>query len=197
MEALELTRRATRGAHGRLDRRLRFEGAAVTLERYVAYLQRMAPVVAEADARMNGRPDLLRCLPDAAARAKVPWLLQDLDDLSARPHAGPVGLPAARDLPSLFGTLYVIEGSTLGGAVLARRVEAALGPVPTRYLRAYGERPGEMWRSFCAGMEAAARDEASRRRVAIAAVETFETIERWLAGGGLLEEELNRGSDPS
>lgn len=60
---------------------------------------------------------------------RVGWLSADLaalgsdDNISAPPWTPPV-IANATDLA---GMLYVIEGSTLGGQVIARRIEASLG----------------------------------------------------------------------
>jgi heme oxygenase len=86
----------------------------------------------------------------------------------------------AISLPSLaaaWGAAYVVEGSALGGQVLAGRVRTALGEdISTRYLSFRGSETGARWRRFigqlaaladCRGPSAA--DDASR-----AAVQTFD-----------------------
>ena len=57
-------------------------------------------------------------------------------------------------LPMLFdgradvlGSMYVLEGSMLGGQIIARHVRSAFGFVP-RYHLAYGDATGTMWRTF-------------------------------------------------
>jgi heme oxygenase len=91
------------------------------------------------------------------------------DDLAALGLDLPPLLPFPRpdDIAAAFGAAYVIEGSRLGGGMLARRVAADL---PHAYLSAIHD-PGE-WRAFGQAMDAAAQDErwiaraiASARRV--------------------------------
>lgn len=75
-------------------------------------------------------------------------------DLAALGHAPPPPLPfdAPASDAEAWGMLYVIEGSKLGGAMLARRV----GPnLPAAYL-GKGHGPGE-WRDFLAAMETGVR----------------------------------------
>lgn len=49
--------------------------------------------------------------------------------------------------------MYVLEGSTLGGKLIARRVRDVLGFEP-RYHDPYGARAGAMWRAFQARLAA-------------------------------------------
>ena len=68
------------------------------------------------------------------------------------------------DPRSVFlGRMYVMEGSTLGGQLLARHVEAHLGLTPGHgdsYFQGYGEHTGERWREFKAILEALPEEEA-------------------------------------
>ena len=104
-------------------------------------------------------------LPGGVARA--PLLTEDLADLDvAPPSALAFALPD--DAAAGWGALYVLEGSRLGGAMLARQVGAGL---PGRYLGA-GHGPGG-WRAVLAGLEAAAEGSAWLERAVAAARATF------------------------
>lgn len=62
------------------------------------------------------------------------------------------------DGPELLGRLYVFEGSTLGGAILRRRLAQGACPVPAEamhYYGCYGAELGARWRDFCGRMNAA------------------------------------------
>jgi len=90
---------------------------------------------------------------EAGFRSRTPLLAVDLKALGLDmpdplPLAGPAG-PAAR-----AGMLYVIEGSRLGGALLARQVPADF---PSSYLSAT-HLPGE-WRALLARLDAMAEGE--------------------------------------
>ena len=73
-----------------------------------------------------------------------------------------------------LGLLYVVEGATLGGQVISRRLEVKLA-----FFRGYGEATGRMWRETSARLRAvsnpAAQDEAVR-----SAVSCFTLLRRWL-----------------
>ncbi len=80
---------------------------------------------------------------------RLPLLRSDLDALGETPPAlTTLALDATE--AALWGMLYVVEGSRLGGAVLAARVG---GDMPRRYL---AEKPAHgHWRAFLAALEEA------------------------------------------
>lgn len=61
-------------------------------------------------------------LPDITARRKALLILQDLQVIRFPVRGLPVctELPLIRNTASAFGALYVMEGSTLGGKMIAR-----------------------------------------------------------------------------
>lgn len=92
-------------------------------------------------------------------------------------------VPALPTLAAAFGCLYVLEGSTLGGRIILRRVRASLGREAgsgVAYFEGYGSRTGAMWSSFLATL---AREVTERRAIDEAvqgAATTFEALGRWL-----------------
>lgn len=90
---------------------------------------------------------------------RVAWLFDDLsvlDDgnITAQPawQPPPIEGPAA-----LAGVLYVIEGSTMGGQVIARQIEASLGYTATcgaRFFNAWGVETIQRWQAFLRYAEA-------------------------------------------
>ena len=61
-------------------------------------------------------------------------------------------LPEMIGLPSLLGAMYVMEGSTLGGQLIARHLEMKLDLSEGRgnaYFRGHGAQTGPMWKEFC------------------------------------------------
>ncbi|WP_203309565.1 biliverdin-producing heme oxygenase [Sphingomonas beigongshangi] len=94
-------------------------------------------------------------------------------DLAALGLAMPAPAPAIAppdDPDGRWGALYVIEGSRLGGRVLAKTVPSAL---PTAYLAAVHEQ-GE-WRTLLAAIDArgAASDDRARAAIIRGARQTF------------------------
>lgn len=122
---------------------------------------------------------------DFGARRKAPLLRADLRALGLDPDAVPrcPDLPDAGTVAAGFGCLYVLEGSTLGGQLIARDVEATLGldaGSGAAFFRSYGADVGPMWRSFTRALDAYVRTGARREEAFAAATATFETFERWI-----------------
>lgn len=92
----------------------------------------------------------------------------------------PLPSPAAA-----FGAMYVVEGSTLGGSVIARHVERALGLRPETgcvYFRSYGSATGRMWKAFrtrLMAMSSPAVDDV----IVGSAQRTFGVMQSWLSEG--------------
>ncbi len=187
---LRALRSATREVHARVEARLAIH-ATRSRETYRALLAAHLGFLEPVETRMC--TDLLRAYGlDVEARRKVPALV---DDLRARglDHAGIAALPRCSAAPPLdrvsaLGVAYVLEGSTLGGRVLARHFAQTLGIGPAtggRYFEGYGERTGERWRAF---VDVLARCEGAQAPTVVdAAVATFSTFEAWLEARGLLQ----------
>lgn len=94
-------------------------------------------------------------------RPRLPALTDDLLQLGAPPRmAAARSSPAARALidspAAALGGFYVLEGASLGGRVIARRLRQALGTqadtLPWRFLDGPHPEPGAAWRRFAQGM---------------------------------------------
>ena len=100
------------------------------------------------------------------------------------------GLPLPmREPADALGAMYVVEGSTLGGTIIARLAERRLGLSPESggaYFRSYGPAVGDMWRSFRARLLAVSAPRTDDAVVACAN-RTFAVMEAWLDGRSLAE----------
>ena len=92
---------------------------------------------------------LTRVAYDVARRTKLCWL--DID-LAALWESAPSAIRtsyALSNASAAFGAVYVVEGATLGGQVIARQVIPALALSPERgcrFFTGYGGETGERWR---------------------------------------------------
>ena len=90
-------------------------------------------------------------------------------------------LPDLQDAAEALGSLYVMEGSSLGGRIIQRNVERCLkdvGRASCSYFNGYGDETGAMWASFLARLdEVPAGDMVNVGRGATA---TFECLGAWL-----------------
>ncbi len=176
-------REATRAAHTRLEQILPLASPRLTLREYATILRAFLGVytVVEGQIEPYG-PELDRSGIDWPRRRKLPLLRRDAEALHTAVEAGVSVAPppdAVLHLPTLshaMGCLYVTEGATLGGRIIARNVRRVLGLGPesgASFFDGYGSAGGTYWQAFCAALERCLPDEASRVRAAEAATETF------------------------
>lgn len=183
---MQQLRDATRVAHDRIELVLPVLDPRLTRPRYVRVLEALYGFYAPLEPLCAAAAGADSPALDLPARAKLPLLEADLGALGATPteiH----GLPWARQLPTVtsasqaMGVLYVLEGATLGGQIIQRQLRGSLGidvESGAAFFVGYGARTRQMWMQFSGYLERAAGlelDDATR-----AAVETFETMERWL-----------------
>lgn len=132
-------------------------------------------------------PALARGGYDAPQRSKLGWLADDLAFLGVSESDGTTDAVrfSLADVTAAFGAVYVVEGATLGGRVIARRVIPALSLSPTagcRYFSGYGAETRDRWRSTGDAIAAHA-SHASAAAVSCmvgAAKETFALFETML-----------------
>lgn len=114
---------------------------------------------------------------EAAARQRAHLILEDLQ-LPASALAICPDMPPLASWPQLLGALYVLEGSTLGGQVIARQLAKA-GIALRAYFTGYGERTGPRWKAFCELLAQAATPDNQAEIVASASL-TFQKLSAWL-----------------
>lgn len=118
-------------------------------------------------------------------RRRVEILRDDLARLGMSRHAIAV-LPVTATGPctdaEVLGWLYVAEGSTLGGAVIDRRLAPGSPMARVRALRPYSEGPAPMWREYLGYLRDWVGDDAERRDAVVTAGQaSFAALADWLA----------------
>ncbi|MCA9285784.1 MAG: biliverdin-producing heme oxygenase [Phycisphaerales bacterium] len=190
----------TRSAHEAAEA-IPFNAALVAgrlpLARYVGQLATYAMVHTELDARLAHatHPAIRAVWRDDLAKA--PLLERDLAALgqhgvsvpapamaAAHEFAGRVRSVAADRPVDLLGYLYVLEGSTLGAAILRQHLQRALGlgDEGLHYYSPYGNAVMAHWKAFRQRMNEAPLAPAEQDSIVTSAVEAFDRIGAILRG---------------
>jgi heme oxygenase len=186
MSLLQRLKIETANAHERIEEAFDLEAVTCSISAYRSLL-----------GRLYGFHAVWEPLAEAALddpeffhqRRKVALLKTDLRDLgmgSDRIAGLPLCDPTVtmRTPAEAWGSMYVVEGATLGGVVIARHVERRLSLSRHNgclYFRCYGAGVRSMWTSFGARLVSGCRP-ADHDAVVAAARRTFEVLRIWLFG---------------
>lgn len=117
------------------------------------------------------------------ARRRSVQLAADLAALDGEPPSKPGRSSTVAGVGEALGRMYVLEGSTLGGRVIRRAVEArGDGMSGLSFLDPYGERVGERWRAFLAVVDRQVRTPEDIEAMVGGAVAGFRLAELHLCG---------------
>jgi heme oxygenase len=182
-----LLRDGTRAHHARAEASLPLLDPSLTRDGYRRLLAALHAFHAPLEERLVACDALTALGIDWTQRRKAHLLVADLRQLAAPAHdlaAPSPELPDVRATSAALGALYVVEGATLGGQLVARHLARALGIGPdggASFFAAYGERTGPMWREFVRVLERAEDDGACEPAAVLAAARaTFDALAVWL-----------------
>jgi heme oxygenase len=184
MTLLERLKTETRPAHERIENAMDLERRIASRDSYKDLLIRFYGFHSAWEKAASAKA------PDKAFfdnRRKAKLLAKDLaalgleeDEIIRLPQCEllmPLDSPAA-----VLGSMYVVEGSTLGGALIARDVERKLGydaETGCAYFKSYGRDIAVMWKQFGSMLQDASSPEADDVIVATAQ-KTFDIMHVWL-----------------
>lgn len=188
---LRRLRAETRDLHEATERRIAPADRLRTPAGYTRLLSSLYPVQVAIETRLASFSEWSTLDPpiDLHRRRRAGILAADL---------GVLGVDASRDLPGCeappvlptfahaLGALYVLEGSRLGGRILARQVSSSIGSgagEATRFLRGDGVAVGLLWTELRTSLGAYADGSGPRARAAIVdgARASFRCFDRQLA----------------
>ena len=183
---LQLLKEGTAPQHEAVERRFDLNNRLRDTHTYAALLGRLYGFYQPLEAALGsitGYADLGLNLDE---RRKLAWLVADLTALGCSPESFPISTqaPEIGSLGSALGSMYVVEGASLGGRYISKLVEQRLGLTPDRgcsFFASYRERIGPMWAAFRAVLVRFAVTPPAEQQVVTAAVRTFESLDLWLA----------------
>jgi heme oxygenase len=180
-------RRATAETHQAVERlplMTRLTSPTVAREDYLDYLHALAEVYAALEGRLLDALDE-EIRNDLGIRPKLPAILADLaeQDQPHVPHASAQVPPS--DAAAALGGLYVLEGATLGGRVIAKHLRRCLGPAlgSATFLDFHGEHSSAAWKRFASILDSLpAHGRMDPAQVISGARATFTVVHRMLEG---------------
>lgn len=152
----------------------RFYGIYVPLERQLTEVFRRCPTTFDFEKRRKSA--LL-----ATDLRTLGVCRESLHHLPCMPRC-----PALSTLPQAYGCLYVLEGATLGGQIIARHLNKTLGLDAgngAAFFNSYGSEIGRMWREFGDTVTAHAALRRDEDQIITSACETFAGFAAWLVKG--------------
>ena len=157
----------------------RLSAGTVTAAQTAHFLARMYGFVQPYEAALHRHAAAFGPEWQLEQRYRAPLIPEDLARLGypGTPPLCPT-LPPLETRAQLLGAMYVLEGSTLGGQVIARQL-AAVGIDGRSFFASRAERTGPLWKQFTQLLAAAAAAEDADAMVA-SAILTFQTLAAWL-----------------
>jgi heme oxygenase len=178
---IQTLKQQTEADHRSAEEELPLMQPNLNIATYVDCLSKWHGVIAAWEEQASSfAPDWL--LPFLIARRRRPLLALDLKWFGVVASHERRTLPGIGDLPSLLGAMYVIEGSSLGGQIIARHVETALMLRPghgNSFFRGHGSQTGPLWKEFCEMMETRVPNDQADAVIA-SAKRMFATFRLWM-----------------
>lgn len=161
----------------------------LTKSEYVAYLEKFYGFILPIEQKIQSLAFVQELGIDMKLRAKTPLLEKDLDNISSKERTQ---IPICDEIPSiaapgqLLGYLYVIEGSTLGGQIITRKLKEHLSLDPEAglsYFNAYGQETRSVWKELAEVMNKSVQSGIESEVIVSSAKETFRLLNKWLTVG--------------
>jgi heme oxygenase len=182
---LDRLKQSTRAHHARVEAHVRVLEPNFTTDDYRKLLTWMWGFYRPVEARLAAHSMRWQALGlDPEKRWKAARLEQDLGELGIGQGAL-ARLPLCTDLPALnsapgaLGCMYVLEGATLGGAIIARHLQRVWG-IRSTFFGSYGSTTGAMWTAFGCALAAYETTTGSGNQIVEGACDTFNKLDAWL-----------------
>jgi heme oxygenase len=164
---------------------LPFSKGILTRDNYILILQRFYGFFYPLESALLALP-VDTYLPDYDSRRKATSLTNDLIHLLGEDFTSPAlcsHLPAVENISQAMGCLYVMEGSTLGGKMIYKRVQQQLGLDYTSgasFFYGYGTETGHKWKYFQQALTSFSSTYQTDQQIIKTANDTFARFKNWL-----------------
>lgn len=181
MSLSSLIRAETRPAHDRIELAFDLPSRLASRDSYRDLLARLLGFHGAFEAAAAPH---LAGTPFEAYLGRTGLLASDLDRLGGASEHRTGPSPDFPDAPAALGGLYVVEGSILGGVLIAAEVRRRLGIGPQTgagFFAGHGRATAPTWRSFTAALDEAPCPDPTR--AVAAAFATYAAMQAWLCDG--------------
>jgi heme oxygenase len=182
-------RAATEDLHDSLEQKLDLLRPNLDLRNYRQLLERTygyyEPLEARLTAAAENQPwsnEVISRGKASALQADLRWLGVKQQTIAELPRA--TQLPPTENLADTLGVMYVLEGASLGGKVLAKHFQNRWGLSKNggaTFLNFYGPELAENWDHYINWLESSLPPADLPRTIATARA-TFDTMGQWLLG---------------
>jgi len=185
---LDRLKQATRERHRLLEGKLPLLDPQLSLDNYRCLVSKFYGYYAPMELMLLALPWCDEVGLNYNERQKTPSLEQDLIFLGYKPETLAQiprcqNLPEVNSIPQFLGCLYVIEGATLGGQIIAKHLQANLSitqKTGAAFFNGYGVLTAKHWKAFCTLLTTFSEHEDGDEIVIASANKTFETLDGWL-----------------
>ena len=190
---LQKLKQQTRSYHETIERDMDVVYRIHSVEEYRVLLQKFWGFYDPIETKLAAMNEWNDLNFDFEQRRKAPLLLDDLQVLGGFDRSSHQ-LPRCTDTPQVntflqaLGCMYVLEGSTLGGQIIARQIHETLGfdeKHGCTFYNSYGHDVGPMWKAFGSFLDEYVTHVADDVESVLiqSACETFLTLGRWILKG--------------
>ena len=174
--------------HNQLENELDIVGRCQTLQGYQQVLTKFWGFYKPIEDQLSKRYEWQNLGFDFESRLKAPCLADDIANLKIRVGEAPLlvrcsELPTLTNFAQAFGQMYVMEGATLGGQIIARQLKEWYGvdaQSGCKFFNSYGSSVGPMWKVFQQTLNDYAEATKTHEIIVEAGCETFIKFRNWL-----------------
>lgn len=186
---LERLREETAAQHEQIEQNPYAKAAfdqTLTIDQYRSYLAKFYGFIKPAEKKFMAEDDVNDMGLDMSIRMKSKHLEEDLmhldmtqDEINQLPLCS--RLPELGTPAQIWGYLYVMEGSTLGGQIITKQLMKFLPVSPEsgiRYFHAYGQETKPRWTEFREALLSSGLKDSDE--IIDSAKETFRLLDAWI-----------------
>ena len=173
----------TKTLHDAVERELGLPGSIRTREEYVAFLVRLLrfhQTFEENIESVKWSSDWINVEIATAEHVRSDLIQDDLVNLGVEIDSRKVNIFEYETFAQVLGGLYVVEGSSLGGRVIAPTLKRLLENIPTRFFESDGRSHPQPWRSVKSALMRAELIGLNSDEIIRGAAMTFENFGKYL-----------------